>query len=318
MAENLQVDDQLPLDIPQAKDAVTVTPAAPASDDPTIAELKRQVKAEKDAKAAALATAESERRGRLEAEQRTVGAHERVEQYKTQAQTAEQQAINNAIEAANRETEAALQQYEFAMSAADYNASGKAQAKIAKVAAQLAQLEAAKSQIDAQVGQRQQVRVDVSPPYRQADPTEQFISAQNPKVQSWLRQHPGSVVDKNGRPDFSPDAWAGHYDALAKGIAEGSDEYFQHLTDRVMPAADVDDGVDDAPAPAPIQRRTAPVAAPVSRDTPSNSGAPRKPTRMHLTADEAEAAKFSGLSPQQYWENKQALAGEGKLGRTTH
>jgi hypothetical protein len=307
MADNLQVDDQLPLDL--TKDQKPA-PVIADGDDP-IAELKKQL-ADRDAKAkAAMETAEAERRGRMEAEQREQSRSQEVEQYRSQAQTAEQRAVTNYLDAANRESESAQRELETALNAGDYANVAKIQAKIAKTAAQIVQLETAKTAIDAQVRQPQQVRVDATS--RQVDPTEQFISAQNPRVQALLRQHPEMVVSKSGRPDFSNAAWAAHHSALAQGIAEGSEDYFAHLAESVAPRQRQQaDEQDELPA----QRRAAQVAAPVSRDTPNNTG--RSATRIRLSPEQVEIARISGITEAQYAENLQALKSEGKIGRTTH
>jgi hypothetical protein len=49
------------------------------------------------------------------------------------------------------------------------------------------------------------------------------------------------------------------------------------------------------------QKRSGPPSAPVSRqpiDTPNRQGV------IHLTRDEVEAAKISGVTPQEYYRNK--------------
>ena len=48
-------------------------------------------------------------------------------------------------------------------------------------------------------------------------------------------------------------------------------------------------------------RRSAPPAAPVSRNPPDS---PNRPGVIRLTPAEVEAAEISGLTPQQYYENK--------------
>jgi hypothetical protein len=62
------------------------------------------------------------------------------------------------------------------------------------------------------------------------------------------------------------------------------------------------------PTPAPARPTSASyVSAPVSRDVPSVERSARPPSKVTLSAEELEAARFSGVSPETYAKNKLRL-----------
>lgn len=298
--KNLQVDDDKPEGQEQAVE-------------PTVEELKRQI-AERDQRAkAAQETAEAERRAREAAEARARERDQEVEQLKTQAKTAEQQAVENAIGAVTQESESAQRDLKAALENANYDEVAKAQARIATAAAKLVQLEQAKAAIDAHAIQVQTQQVQARSEARVQDPTEEFLTRFSPRTQGWLRGHRDLIVtNNNGVPALSPKVMSLHYAAIGEGIKPETDEYFSYIEGRMQEVKKVQD--DDEHEDAPALKR-APVAAPVSRDPPGTSN---RPSRIRLTPAEVEAAKLSGISEAEYAANKLALMAEGKLGRTTH
>jgi hypothetical protein len=110
-----------------------------------------------------------------------------------------------------------------------------------------------------------------------------------------------------------------HYDALDDGIAPETDEYFSYVENRLglnRRSQDVEEGSAESPlssASAPTQRRAAPPAAPVSR---SGTGTGGRSNAVRLTPDQREAAKFSGLTEQQYWDQLQRAKKNGEI--STH
>jgi len=104
-----------------------------------------------------------------------------------------------------------------------------------------------------------------------------------------------------------------HGDALDNQIIPESDDYFRFIENRLgigktkeAPRGsryDDDDGVMSGASNSTNRRQSAPAAAPVSRSSGGPTGNPRV---IRLTPDQAEAARISGISPKEYWENLQA------------
>ena len=104
-----------------------------------------------------------------------------------------------------------------------------------------------------------------------------------------------------------------HGDALDNQIIPESDDYFRFIENRLgigktkeAPRGsryDDDDDVMSGASNSTNRRQSAPAAAPVSRSSGGPTGNPRV---IRLTPDQAEAARISGISPKEYWENLQA------------
>jgi hypothetical protein len=104
-----------------------------------------------------------------------------------------------------------------------------------------------------------------------------------------------------------------HGDALDNQIIPESDDYFRFIENRLgigktkeAPRGsryDDDDEVMSGASNSTNRRQSAPAAAPVSRSSGGPTGNPRV---IRLTPDQAEAARISGISPKEYWENLQA------------
>jgi phage I-like protein len=96
-----------------------------------------------------------------------------------------------------------------------------------------------------------------------------------------------------------------HEDAVDFGIVPESDAYFQFVENRLGINAkrssipEVESVMSEASSSK--QRRSSPPSAPVSRQ-PIDT--PHRPGVITLTAAEVEAAKISGISPQEYYRNK--------------
>jgi hypothetical protein len=298
MAENteqleLEVADEAP------KEAVQV-----ASPDEELIKIKAEL-ADRDAKAkASQETAEAERRARVAAEQRIAEREQENATLRAEAITSKSATVESALTALQHQQEAAKSAVKTAFEAADGNAMAEAQAKLADVSARMVEVERIKATPAPQ---------HYVPQVRQADPIEGFLSKFSPVSQAWLRQNKDNIVSDGNGVRLSPKAMSAHYAAEAEGLTAETPEYFKFIEQKLNPPADDEVEIEDA-AP---QRRSAPVSAPVSRETNNNKPA-TKNTRIRLTPQEAEAAEMSGLSPLDYYNNKQALIAEGKLGRTQH
>ena len=93
-----------------------------------------------------------------------------------------------------------------------------------------------------------------------------------------------------------------HEDAVDHGIIPETDEYF-HFVENRMGINKNDRNGDEVMSSASnsTQRRSSPPSAPVSR-TPAGSS--HRPGVVQLTSAEVEAARISGISPQEYYRNK--------------
>jgi len=149
-----------------------------------------------------------------------------------------------------------------------------------------------------------------NPPQKQyqapVDPVEQFASQLSPRSAAWVRAHPQCVTD----PRLQQKMIAAHNIAVADGIPADSDDYFQFVEDTLKISPKRQEAQESAmsDASAPVQRRTAPPATPVSR---SGTGTGRQTAR--LTKEEAEMAKMMGQTPEEYAKNKLELIAAGRI-----
>jgi hypothetical protein len=121
---------------------------------------------------------------------------------------------------------------------------------------------------------------------------ESRIAAFPDTAKDWLRKHPEFIHDQNMTRQV---AIAHDYVVGRKGIKEFTPEYFRLLDEEFgfhVPAQHVQPEPAPLPQSLPEPRRSFPVSAPPSRESPTLSGGRvREPT--HLTAQEAEIARIS-------------------------
>lgn len=269
--------------------AETVTPEA------GIEKLRKQLKDEQDARAAA------DERAR-QAAQAEVEARSRV-------QTTELDLVKNAIATVTQANDALESKYADAMAAQDWAAAAKLQRQMGDNSAKLAQLEAGKSHLE-----KQPKPVPRAP----VDAVEAFCAQLSAPSASWVRAHPEFARD----PHKNRQMIAAHELAMARGHKPDTDDYFKSIEktlDLAPPpvangngahAADADPLAESA-AVAVGGRQSSPAAAPVSRSGNGANGS--RPNIVRLTADEVEIAQNMGMTPEEYARNKVALKKEGKL-----
>lgn len=213
--------------------------------------------------------------------------------------------VTGAIDTLRREQDYIKGVMKEAMSVGDYDRTVELQEAFQANINKLARLEDGLAEMKANPRR-------VEPPVPQASAlVDDLIQRVSPVSARWL--------DKNR--DHLKDARAirimerAHNDADDMGIPRESEEYFALIENRLGISKKLekqekmerresydDDGDDFSAAAAPVQRRqSAPAAAPVSR---SSGGPSSNPRVVRLTPDELEAAKISGISPQQYYNNK--------------
>ena len=263
-----------------------------------------------NARRAAEATAQAER-NRAEAAQRLADQRAQEAQgYRERAEGHELTLLNTGIDKATNEMASFQTELERAMEAGEFAKASATQAKLAKAAAALDRLEAAKA--DYESGARKtpttEGRVEAQPVVQ--DQFEQYLGQMAPRAQSWLRAHrecaPASV---GGDPKKNASMMKGHFAALAEGIPEGSDAYFQTIEEHtghrqpvvtttqqqttqggpVSQAADIIEAGTTQQAKPRQQQRQAQPSAPPTREPPAANGQQQQRS-VRLTPEQQEIA----------------------------
>lgn len=237
---------------------------------------------------------ESEKYARQAAETREQQAQMHAFRAQSEVSDVNLHLVTTAIQTAEQNAEIFKQRISQAMAAGDFDAAAEIQDAKEANRWKLEQLTLGKQQME-------QAPKPQMPQQRPADPVEALASQLTPRSAAWVRAHPEFARD----PRMFRQMEAAHHLAVNSGFETDTDAYF----DRVERALDIrgrsttTEGV-DAPlseASAPVQRRSSPAAAPVSR-TPV--GAPMTPGRMRLTAAEHEMALNMKMSPEDYAREK--------------
>lgn len=275
----------------------------PAVEEPVIVEKTEEVEEEKDPVDNSLETLkeqlERERQARAEAERRANEAAQTAYQAQAEVQDSNLHLVTNAIETVSQTQSILKANYRDAMSAGDYDTAAEIQAEMSSNAAKLLQLEQGKQALE------NTPRGEAPRPYT-ADPVEALASQLSPRSADWVRRNPQFATDNR----LYQKMLAAHNLAVADGIDPDTDDYFASIEDtlRIRSRNDYEDA--SAAAAKPLQRRSAPPAAPVSR---SGTGTGSRPNRVTLTAEEREMASMMGMTPEEYGRNKLALKKEGRM-----
>lgn len=293
-----------------------------ASPDDELTRIKAEL-ASRDAEQKALReTADAEHRARLAAEQRAAKHEQDVTRLRTEAATAQVATVESTLVALQHEQTNAKAALRAAMEAADYEKAAEAQAVLSTVSARIVGQEMLKN--DPRLRAPDPVSAaSYTQPTRTNDAVENFLSGFSPSSQAWLRQHRDAIQPDANGVKLSPQVMAAHYQAQANSLTVDTPEYFHFIEQQLAPEPPIDGEIEIDPqtpaatAAAPL-RRAAPVSAPVSRETQPRNTQATDPKRIRLTAEQAEAAAISGMSPLDYYNNLQALKAEGKIGRTAH
>jgi hypothetical protein len=248
---------------------------------------------------------EDEKKLRLEAETRAHQAQQVVSRANIEVQDSNLQLINGAIDKLKRESTYLKSNFKEAMAAGDYDAAAQAQEIMSLNAAKLLQLQNGKSSLEERLANPQPVTPQSN------DPVERVAATLSPKSAAWIRAHPQCITDQRMYQKMV----GAHNIAMADGYAVDSDAYFNAIESQLgfrRAAEPVDDGEDVtlSAASAPVQKRTAPAAAPTTRTA---SGTPSKSQVVRLSAEMREMASMMGMSPEDYAKNMVALKREGKI-----
>jgi hypothetical protein len=244
---------------------------------------------------------EEERQARFDAEARAKEAADMARKAYNDMEDTNLHLITNAIDTVKRDNDMLKVQLRDSMAVGDYDKASEIQVEISSNSAKLLQLENGK------VAMQNKPKQEYAP--KANDPVEQFAAQLSPRSADWVRRNPQCVTDSRLHQKMV----AAHNLAVADGYIPDSDDYFRVIESTLkinnshQPARQ--EQVMSA-ASAPVQRRSSPAAAPVTR---SPGGPGTSPTRIRLTAEEAEFAALNKMTEQEYYNHKQALKKAGKM-----
>lgn len=239
---------------------------------------------------------ERERKARAEAEAIARQASEHARMAHNEASDSNLHLVSGAIESVKRDQEILKAQLRDAMAIGDFDKAAQLQENMTANIQNLRQLERGFEEM------KQQPRL---PPVPQQNPNEltvdTLIDRVTPKSAEWLKKNRDHLPDSRSIRVMA----RAHEDAIDYGIAPESDAYFQFVENRLginsnrRSIPEVDNVMSSASSSK--QKRSSPPSAPVSRQ-PIDS--PNRPGTIRLTAAEVEAARISGVTPQEYYQNK--------------
>jgi hypothetical protein len=241
-----------------------------------------------------------ERERRKEAERQAQVASYEAQKASYQVEDSNLTLVTNAIDTLKRDNEYLKAAYKESMSVGDYDRAAEIQEVMSGNSAKLLQLENGKNVMESKPRQ---------PPQFEADPVERMASSLSPRSAKWIRNNPQFATD----PRLTQKMVAAHNLAMADGYKADSDDYFEFVEDILKVRTKKDDYEDESAlseASMGKSRRSAPVAAPVSR---SGQAPGTRPNVVRLTSDEREIARFNKMTDQEYARYKMQLQKEGKL-----
>lgn len=239
---------------------------------------------------------EEERKARIEAEALARQASEQARMAQNEATDSNMHLVSGAIELVKRDQEILKANLRDAMAIGDFDKAAELQEQMTANITNLRQLERGFEEM------RQQPRIQPQAPPPGELTVDRLIEQVTPRSAEWLKKNRDALPDARSIRVMA----RAHEDAVDYGIVPESDAYFQFVENRLgINAArksipEVDDVMSSAATTK--QRRSAPPSAPVSRqpiDSPNH-----RPGVITLTAAEVEAAKISGITPQEYYRNK--------------
>lgn len=291
---DLPVEDQnepqnILIDEPDVADEVVILEAGNKNDplEDSIEELKSKLKDTKQ-------KYNEEKKARQEAESVA---------YKASAEVEENQIhlVSGALETLRREQEMLKHTMKEVMAVGDFDRAVELQESFQSNINKITRLE------DGLAEMKNTPRREAPAPAR--DIVDTLMQQVTPRSAKWLDQNREHLQDQRQLRIME----RAHGDALDNQIIPESDDYFRFIENRLgigktkeaprqLRYDDDDEPIMSGASNATHRRQSAPAAAPVSRSSSGPSGNPRV---IRLTADQAEAARISGISPKQYWDNLQ-------------
>jgi len=307
--EQAEIDFEIPDDDKKQDEEVEIEVTA-AEDEPDEPEEQESgiLKAE-DGIAELKQKLEYERRARVEAERRAHEAANQAYQAGNEVDDVNLHLIRNAIDTVTRDNEILRMNLSEAMSVGDYDKAAEIQQSVSENLIKLNQLENGRSSMEG----RQKAPPPAPPsPAVPDDPVEALASNLSPRSADWVRRNPEYARD----PRMTNQMISAHNLIVSRGYEPDTDDYFRAI-ERVLdidaPARNVSHETEpDATSAAakPVQRRSAPPAAPVSR---SGNGTGSRPNVVRLTAEQREMAQMMGMDDKEYAKHMVALRKEGKI-----
>ena len=240
---------------------------------------------------------EEERLARSEAEKRAKEAQAAANKAATETGEHRISLVSNALDNLKREQDIIKANIKELMVVGDYDRAVELQETFQHNISKMVQLQNGLDEM-----KREPVR-RVEQPQNDGPTVDDLIQRVTPRSAQWLERNRSHIQDSRTIRIMA----RAHEDAIDHGIIPESDAYFGFLENRLglnkaqprqEPRYEEQEPVMSA-ASAPTQRRSAPAAAPVSRSGTGGSGNPRT---IRLTAEQAEAAKISGLTNKEYWD----------------
>lgn len=240
---------------------------------------------------------DDERKAREEAETLYRQAMEQARQAAIEAQDSRIHLVSGAMETLKRDEEILTAHLKQAMEIGDYDKAAEIQKNLATNSSKMLELERGYDEL-----RRAAPPPPVQPQNVQRELTvDDIIQQVTPRSAEWLKKHREYLPDQRSLRIMG----RAHEDAIDMGLIPESDQYFAFVENRmgINKAARSDyqeyDAMSDAAKP--TKTRQSPPAAPVSRQP---MDAPARPGVIRLTAEEVEAAKISGITPQEYYKLK--------------
>jgi len=289
-------EEKIEIEVEEAPEAAETKPEIVVEDD--AGEPRREVSAE-DGLAEFKRKYEEERAARMDAERRFFEAQQQAHQASNEVEDTNLRLVESAINTVRTETNILKAEYRNAMAMNDYDRAAEIQEAMSLNAAKLLQLENGKQAMESRPRQ-----APPAPP--QVDPVEAFARQLSPQSADWVRRNPQYVTN----PRLNQKMVAAHNLAVADGIQPDTPDYFDYVEGVLGVRKSTVEAAESpmSAAAAPAQRRAAPPAAPVSRNSGANGS-----KVVRLTAEQREMAQMMGMSPEEYARERLALMKEGKI-----
>ncbi len=235
---------------------------------------------------------EKEKTARQEAEMKAQQAAEHARRSTIDAQDSRVHLVGSAIETLKRDDEILTAHLRNAMEVGDYDKAADIQRTLAGNANKLVELER---------GYQDLRNTPPPPPVQQTSSNgpnvDDIIQKVTPRSAEWLKENRKHLPDARSIRIMA----RAHEDAVDYGMIPESDQYFRFVEDRLgigkkKDSYERDDAMSGASKA--TKNRQSPPSAPVTRQPVGESN---RPGVIRLTAEQVEAAKISGISPQEYY-----------------
>ena len=281
--------------------------AKPSADDEAFKRLRAQLDREIKARESDRERLRQMESDRTAVQQRLSQEQERSLAAQREQLDAQELAIDNAISHLENQAAQAKREFTRALAEGDYDSAGAANELLADAKANLSRLKDGKQAVEAQKKAPTPKRDE---PQQQQQPTSQYdrIEAyiQQPghstRVQQYLRDHYDDLFhDFDSGANRLSRLLGGHYITKSDGVIEGSDAYFERLSQHMGYTKAPDPEPTKVAAPPPVKStKHIPPSAPVSR---GSNGSGNSPTSITLTPAQVEFCRTSGINTTDYARN---------------